>query len=102
MIMYNLYDFQAKKSVDGICICSYLVRKCEKMVYWRGTSMTPMERARPRRLMSLEPIDQFLATLMRLKVGLFVEDIAERFGMSNVNPVQTVSPEIHSLHCLTN
>lgn len=62
--------------------------------------MTPTERTRPRRLMSLEPIDQFLATLMRLKVGLFVEDIAERFGMSNVNPVQTVSLEIHSLLCL--
>uniref|UniRef100_A0A8W8JS03 Transposase Helix-turn-helix domain-containing protein n=1 Tax=Magallana gigas TaxID=29159 RepID=A0A8W8JS03_MAGGI len=61
---------------------NYLVPKCEKMVYWRGTSMTPTERARPRRLMSLEPIDQFLATLMRLKVGLFVEDIAERFGVS--------------------
>lgn len=61
---------------------NYLVPKCEKMVYWRGTSMTPTERTRPRRLMSLESIDQFLATLMRLKVGLFVEDIAERFGVS--------------------
>ena len=55
--------------------------KCEKMVYWRGASATPGERARPRRLMSLQLIDQFLATLMRLKVGLYVEDIAERFGM---------------------
>lgn len=61
---------------------SYLVPKCEKMVYWRGTFMTHIERARPRRLMSLEPIDQFFVTLMRLKDGLFVEDIAERFGVS--------------------
>uniref|UniRef100_A0A8W8JI76 Transposase Helix-turn-helix domain-containing protein n=1 Tax=Magallana gigas TaxID=29159 RepID=A0A8W8JI76_MAGGI len=52
------------------------------MIYWRGTSMTPTQMTRPRRLMSLEPIDQFLATQMRLKVGLFVEDIAERIRVS--------------------
>ncbi|XP_056012352.1 phosphatidylinositol 4-phosphate 5-kinase-like protein 1 isoform X5 [Ostrea edulis] len=51
---------------------NYQVPKCEKMVYWRGTSATPGERARPKCLMSLELIDQFLATLMRLKVGLIL------------------------------
>ena len=50
------------------------------MVYWRGTSATPDERVRPRRQMSLDPINQFLATLMRLRVGLYVEDVSERFG----------------------
>ena len=51
---------------------------CEIMVYRRGASATPGERAQPRRLMSLQLIDQFPATLMRLKVGLYVVDIAER------------------------
>ncbi|XP_062619909.1 uncharacterized protein LOC134281466 [Saccostrea cucullata] len=60
---------------------NYLVPKCKEMVYWRGSAVTPGERTRPRRVMSLEPIDQFLATMMRLKIGLYVEDIAERFVM---------------------
>lgn len=47
---------------------SYLAPKCEKMVYWRGSSSTPDERTRSRRCMALDPIDQFLATMMRLKV----------------------------------
>ncbi|XP_061195756.1 uncharacterized protein LOC133203982 [Saccostrea echinata] len=61
---------------------NYLAPKCERMVYWRGSSSTPEERSRTRRCMALEPIDQFLATLMRLKVGLYVQDMAERFGVS--------------------
>lgn len=32
--------------------------------------------------MTLDPIDQFLATMMRLKVGLYVQDMAERIGVS--------------------
>ncbi|XP_061172879.1 uncharacterized protein LOC133182161 [Saccostrea echinata] len=61
---------------------NYLAPKLEKMVYWRGSSATPEERSRARRNMALEPINQFLATLMRLKVGLYVQDMAERFGAS--------------------
>lgn len=61
---------------------NYLAPKCEKMVYWRGSSSTPDERTRSRRCMALDPIDQFLATMMRLKVGLYVQDMAERFGVS--------------------
>lgn len=61
---------------------NYLAPKCEKIVYWRGSSSTPDERTRSRRCMALDPIDQFLATMMRLKVGLYVQDMAERFGVS--------------------
>ncbi|XP_052697412.1 uncharacterized protein LOC128175656 [Crassostrea angulata] len=61
---------------------NYLAPKCEKMVYWRGSSSTPDERTRSRRCTALDPIDQFLAIMMRLKVGLYVQDMTERFGVS--------------------
>lgn len=58
---------------------NFLASKCSRMTYWRGHGqLTAGDRVR----MSssyLSPIDQFFAVLMRLKVGLFIQDIAERF-----------------------
>ena len=52
------------------------------MVFWRGASTsTPSDKSRKRRI-ALQPIEQFLATLMRMKVGLYVQDIADRFSIS--------------------
>ncbi|XP_055999749.1 uncharacterized protein LOC125663999 [Ostrea edulis] len=59
---------------------SYLKDKCERMTYWTGESHTlpGTDRTRARRS-HLQPIDQLLAVLMRNRLGLFVQDIAERF-----------------------
>ncbi|ESO98757.1 hypothetical protein LOTGIDRAFT_158703 [Lottia gigantea] len=58
----------------------YLEPKANRLTYWNGEKKTA-ERQRCRS-QKLSLIDQFLSVLMRLKVGLFVKDIADRFGIS--------------------
>ncbi|KAJ8322147.1 hypothetical protein KUTeg_000618 [Tegillarca granosa] len=63
------------------CNSSFLLPKAQNMRYWNGSSTPEFDRQRP--LQTCVPlIDQFLAVLMRLKVGLFVHDIADRFLIS--------------------
>lgn len=55
------------------------------MTYWRGegqTSGADWLRMSPS---YLRPIDQLFAVLMRLKVGLYVQDISERFQISSAS-----------------
>ena len=58
----------------------YVKDKCERMTYWTGESHTVPGLDRTRSRMShLQPIDQLFAVLMRNRLGLFVQDIADRF-----------------------
>lgn len=55
------------------------------MNYWRGEKLTPSEigfgeRKGPQRKLSLE--QEFLLTLMKLRMGLLIEDLAWRFDVS--------------------
>ena len=57
----------------------------ENIIYWKhdisdNSNCDPGKRGRPRHL---QPIDEYLLTLTRLRLGLFVEDLAYRFGISN-------------------
>ncbi|XP_065055091.1 uncharacterized protein LOC135683687 [Rhopilema esculentum] len=80
----SYFSFQA--------VFEYLKPKLENMSYWRGTkstntstdqeqeqNLTSKKRGPKRRLSQL---DEFLFVLMRLKVGLFLSDLADRFGIS--------------------
>lgn len=60
---------------------SFLSAKAENMTFWDGKN-TPSERRRPLKT-SIPLIDQLLAVLIRLKVGLFTRDIADRFCISS-------------------
>ncbi|XP_062592936.1 uncharacterized protein LOC134254435 [Saccostrea cucullata] len=60
---------------------NFLLPKARCMTYWVGEGTSETGRQRPNRS-TLPLIDQLLAVLMRLKVGLLVTDIAERFGIS--------------------
>uniref|UniRef100_T1IIP1 Transposase Helix-turn-helix domain-containing protein n=1 Tax=Strigamia maritima TaxID=126957 RepID=T1IIP1_STRMM len=56
----------------------FLKPRAETMAYWRsGRSQTSQKTNR-----ALSKIDEFLAVMIRLKVGLFTRDIAERFQIS--------------------
>ncbi|KAJ8316468.1 hypothetical protein KUTeg_004805 [Tegillarca granosa] len=67
--------------IFSTCNSSFLLPKAQNMRYWNGSSTPEFDRQRP--LQTCVPlIDQFLAVLMRLKVGLFVHDIADRFLIS--------------------
>ncbi|XP_021374471.1 uncharacterized protein LOC110463884 [Mizuhopecten yessoensis] len=60
---------------------NYLSPKAERMTFWGGKSTSTTDRQRPMKT-SVPLIDQFLAVLMRLKIGLFVQDMADRFSIS--------------------
>ncbi|XP_061173428.1 uncharacterized protein LOC133182596 [Saccostrea echinata] len=60
---------------------NFLLPKARSMTYWIGEGTSETGRRRPNKS-TLPLIDQLLAVLMRLKVGLLVTDIAERFGIS--------------------
>ncbi|XP_078331887.1 uncharacterized protein LOC144625315 [Crassostrea virginica] len=61
---------------------NYLAPKCSRMTYWRGQGQTTSTDRVRMSSSILSPIDQLFAVLMRLKVGLYIQDIAERFQIS--------------------
>ena len=80
------------------CLFDYLLPKAESMQYWRGAKQTQKEqmkepstfkefagrsdcRTGPPRKLSLE--QEFLLTLMKLRLALLLEDLSFRFGISN-------------------
>ncbi|VDH96994.1 Hypothetical predicted protein [Mytilus galloprovincialis] len=78
----------------------YLEPKASRLQFWRGQNDTTDDykhyqtqggRPGPRRKMTLR--DEFVMTLIRLKVGLFVRDLAERFEVSQmgVSPTGNVT-----------
>ena len=68
----------------------YIEPKLEKMQYWKGERLIkgsqPCQedenRKKPGPSRKLSFLDEFLLVLMRLKAGLFVHDLADRFGIS--------------------
>ncbi|XP_070575355.1 uncharacterized protein [Ptychodera flava] len=67
----------------------YLEPKAKKLQYWKGerqmkASMPYQDHSKskpgPKRKLSL--LDEFFMVLVRCKVGLFVKDLADRFGIS--------------------
>ena len=68
----------------------YIEPKLEKMQYWKGERLVkgsePYQedenRKKPGPSRKLSFLDAFLLVLMRLKAGLFVQDLADRFGVS--------------------
>lgn len=55
------------------------------MTYWRGEGQTSDADRLRMSPSCLRPIDQLFAVLMRLKVGLYVQDISERFQFSSAS-----------------
>ncbi len=66
----------------------YLEPKVLSMPYWRGSKDTPLllgatpEKRRGRRR-KISQKDELLLTLMKLRLGLLHQDLAQRFGLSN-------------------
>ncbi|WAR20053.1 hypothetical protein MAR_001891 [Mya arenaria] len=57
----------------------YLKPKAQRLVYWKG-KQTKTGKRKGEQKMSL--LDQFFGTLVRLRLGLAIKDIAERFNVS--------------------
>ena len=67
----------------------YLEPKLSQLCYWHGRrsctsgiSYHKQSSSKPGRKHSLSTLEEFLLVLLRLKVGLFVSDLADRFGIS--------------------
>lgn len=67
-----------------VWLFQYLESKSSRMTYWTGKSSTPSgDKSRSYSSnTSLSPINQLLAVLIRNKLGLFVQDVGDRFGIS--------------------
>jgi len=65
------------------------------MQYWRGNSTPTKDRQRPTRI-TLPLIDQMFAVLVRLRLGLLLNDIADRFSI----PVSSFSNMFTTWICL--
>ena len=73
-----------------ISFYTYIELKLSKMQYWKGENLVkesqPYQlddnKSKPGPSRKLTFLDEFLLVLMRLKAGLFVQDLADRFGIS--------------------
>lgn len=73
-----------------ISFYKYIGPKLSKMQYWKGENLVkerqPYQddenKRKPGPSRKLSYLDEFLLVLMRLKAGLFVQDLADRFGIS--------------------
>lgn len=73
-----------------ISVYKYIEPKLAKMQYWKGENLlkesqpyqTDDNKRKPGPSRKLSYLDEFLLVLMRLKAGLFVQDLADRFGIS--------------------
>lgn len=69
-------------------VFGYLESKAEKLQYWRGKSEVTDSKSyqnqgsKPGQKRKITLKDEFFIVLVRLKVGLFVRDISERFNLS--------------------
>lgn len=69
-------------------VFNYLEGKADKLQYWRGRSETTdtknyqIQGEKPGQKRKLCLKDEFFIVMLRLKVGLFVKDISERFNIS--------------------
>ena len=77
----------------------FLEPMAQKLDY-RGTEKLKARQDKPGPHRKLAPIDEFLMTCMRLKVGLLEDDLAERFQASKVTVSRTVNTWLCLLHCV--
>ncbi|KAJ8302896.1 hypothetical protein KUTeg_019292, partial [Tegillarca granosa] len=61
---------------------NYVAAKSSRMTYWTGNSSTPSGNKSRFSTTVLRPVDQYLSFLMRNQLGLLVQDISDRFGIS--------------------
>ncbi|CAH3191994.1 unnamed protein product, partial [Porites evermanni] len=65
-----------------ISFFKYIEPKLEKMKYWKGERLRMKIAKKPGPSRKVSFLDEFLLVLMRLKAGLFVQDLSDRFGVS--------------------
>lgn len=88
---------------------SYLLPKATHMQYWSGSGSQQYwsgsgsqtkhaDRQRSSQQGSLTLVDQLFATLMRLRLGLLVQDIADRFNISSATVSKYFTTWLSLLH----
>ena len=89
-----------------ISVFNYIKQKIPKLQYWKGEKslkesqpyQTDDNKNKPRPSRKLPALEEFLLVLMRLKAGLFVQDLANRFGISISSVSRICITWIHFLY----
>ncbi|XP_021373733.1 uncharacterized protein LOC110463446 [Mizuhopecten yessoensis] len=76
----------------------YLSSKSSRLTYWRGDVNTPTKDRMRVSVPMITTIDQLLAVLMRLRLGLSVQDLADRFNISSATFSSYFTTWISLLH----
>ena len=86
-VYYSLYTVNIFKCLQNFMTCSklffhlsFLALKAEQITFWDGNS-TQGDRRQPMES-TIPLIDQLLAVLIRLKLGLLLQDVADLFSIS--------------------
>ena len=69
-----------------LVLFQFLEPKASRMTWWCGGKTSKQKTSlldKPGRKRKLALIDEFFAVLMRLRFGLLLEDVADRFGISS-------------------
>ena len=75
-----------------LAVFDYVETKFEEIHYWQGPcslSLTDLSYEKPKECSKSGPkqklklIDEFFLVLVRLRVGLFVDDLSDRFNISS-------------------
>ncbi|XP_077865234.1 uncharacterized protein LOC100368472 [Saccoglossus kowalevskii] len=84
----DFYSFQNLNAL--IAFHGFLKTKAEKLQYWRNSSKVTesqkyqtMNKGKPGRKRKMSTMEKLVMVLVRLKVGLFVVDISDRFDISS-------------------
>ena len=70
-------------SLHLLIVCFNFLGPCvNKLNYWGSTSTENDKKTNKGRLRALSPLNEFFLVLVRVKLGLFEQDLANRFGIS--------------------
>lgn len=91
--------FRSYKDFEGFF--KSLEYAANALKYWsrRNTAFSVKQSTRQR---SLGPMDEFFLTMVRLRLGLKIKDIAYRFGLSSTTVQDIFATWVHFLYCHLN
>ena len=86
-------------TIGLLMACFNFLGPCvSKLNYWHGSSQTTQVKSGKGRKRILPPLEEFFLVLVRLRLGLFEQDLAYRFGISQTTVSRIIFTWINFLY----